>query len=216
MKFEGFPNRVKYLGVPAPMFGPVLEKIDNLIELKVILRVIWYTQNKETTLITFDELLADRILYNSIKALKSDMPNHEVLTHALDLCIKTGTLLKIIDPSTKSPAYQLNTETNRRNTDQYKKISFKVELTPWETEDSEINIYTLYEQNISTLTPIIAEKLKEAQENYPYTWIAEAFTESINNNKRNWSYISTILNRWETEGKNNGKPSRNIKKTKRI
>ena len=38
MAFGGFPRRVQYTPVPSPVFGPLLEEIDDLGELKCTLR----------------------------------------------------------------------------------------------------------------------------------------------------------------------------------
>lgn len=63
------------------------------------------------------------------------------------------------------------------------------------------NIFVLYEQNIGLLSPMIAEELKDAADRYPVEWIESAFREAVLLNKRNWRYISAILRRWETEGR---------------
>ncbi len=63
------------------------------------------------------------------------------------------------------------------------------------------NIFVLYEQNIGLLSPLIADELKDAAEQYPPDWIEAAFREAVQQNKRKWSYISAILRRWETEGR---------------
>jgi len=67
-----------------------------------------------------------------------------------------------------------------------------------------LNIFELYEQNIGMITPIVAEELKDAQRTYPAEWIDEAFREAARNRKLNWKYISRILERWTTEGKDSG------------
>ena len=63
------------------------------------------------------------------------------------------------------------------------------------------NIFTLYEQNIGLLAPLVAEELRDAGERYPWDWIEAAFREATQQNKRKWSYIRAILKRWETDGK---------------
>jgi len=63
------------------------------------------------------------------------------------------------------------------------------------------NIFVLYEQNISLLSPLIAEELKDAADHYPAEWIEAAFREAVQQNKRKWTYIRAILRRWETEGR---------------
>jgi DNA replication protein len=67
------------------------------------------------------------------------------------------------------------------------------------------SIYSLYEQNIGLLTPILAERLQDAEGRYPVDWIEAAFEEAVTNNKRNWRYIERILERWAAEGKQSGK-----------
>lgn len=63
------------------------------------------------------------------------------------------------------------------------------------------NIFVLYEQNIGLLSPLLADELKDAADQYPAEWIEAAFREAVQHNKRNWSYIRAILRRWETEGR---------------
>lgn len=63
------------------------------------------------------------------------------------------------------------------------------------------NIFVLYEQNIGLLSPLIADELKDAADQYPAEWIEAAFREAVQQNKRKWSYIRAILRRWETEGR---------------
>jgi DnaD/phage-associated family protein len=62
-------------------------------------------------------------------------------------------------------------------------------------------IFSLYEQNIGLLVPLVAEQLTDAAERYPAEWIKDAFREAVEQNKRNWSYIRAILRRWEIEGR---------------
>jgi DnaD/phage-associated family protein len=70
------------------------------------------------------------------------------------------------------------------------------------------NIFTLYEENIGTITPLMADHLQEAEERYPADWIREAFREAVELNKRNWRYIAAILRRWEAEGRDHEEPER--------
>jgi DNA replication protein len=63
------------------------------------------------------------------------------------------------------------------------------------------NIFVLYEQNIGLLSPLIADQLRDAASIYPQEWIEAAFREAVQYNKRSWKYISAILRRWETEGR---------------
>jgi|GEM_PF-37528 len=62
------------------------------------------------------------------------------------------------------------------------------------------DIYTLYEQNISVLTPLMSERLREAEKLYPAEWVEAAFKHAVTYNRRNWAYISKILETWASEG----------------
>jgi DnaD/phage-associated family protein len=66
------------------------------------------------------------------------------------------------------------------------------------------DIFTLYEQNIGMLTPLIAEELREAEKLYHTTWIKDAIKETVKQGKHKWSYIQAILERWSSEGKGDG------------
>jgi len=75
-----------------------------------------------------------------------------------------------------------------------------------------VNIFSLYEQNIGMITPMIAEELKEAEKVYPPSWVEEAFREAVSLNKRSWKYIARILERWASEGKDSGEHKGNAEK----
>ena len=63
------------------------------------------------------------------------------------------------------------------------------------------NIFRLYEENIGLITPIIAEELMAAEEDFPSAWIEKAIHEAVKNNVRHWRYILAVLNSWKTKGK---------------
>ncbi len=70
------------------------------------------------------------------------------------------------------------------------------------------NIYSWYESNIGPITPLMADALKDAEQDYPREWIIEAFKEALAHNVRNWAYVSKILETWRAHGyKRSGKNS---------
>ena len=73
------------------------------------------------------------------------------------------------------------------------------------------DIFTLYEENIGMLNPLIAEWLKEAENLYPESWIRDAIKEAVSLNKRNWRYIDRILENWSAEGRGDGTHKRGSK-----
>ena len=73
--------------------------------------------------------------------------------------------------------------------------------TPEKIEpENEKNIFLLYEKEIGALTPLMADELKCAKEDYPDHWIVEAIYTASRNNKRSWSYVAAILKRWQVDG----------------
>jgi len=103
------------------------------------------------------------------------------------------------------PASMLNIEQEQlEQGNDRKHIAGKHSAAP--THDIQIqierpNIFVLYEQNIGLLSPLLADELKDAADQYPSEWIEAAFREAVQHNKRKWSYIRAILRRWETEGR---------------
>jgi len=63
------------------------------------------------------------------------------------------------------------------------------------------NAFSLYEQHIGPLTPLIAEHLRAAERAYPRDWLEEAILQAAEYNARTWRYVDAILQRWEAEGR---------------
>lgn len=70
------------------------------------------------------------------------------------------------------------------------------------------DIFRLYEDNISPITPLIADALKDAEKEYPQHWLREAIQIAVANNVRKWRYIQAILQSWKEEGRD-GRDQRN-------
>jgi len=67
------------------------------------------------------------------------------------------------------------------------------------------NIFTLYEQSIGPMTPMIAEELALMEKEYLPDWIEDAFRETARQNKHNLKYTQAILRSWRDNGaKRNG------------
>ena len=224
MNFNGFPDRFRSIPAPAPLFGTLLEQIDDIAELKCLLRVIWLLQQKRgyPRFVTHSEVLADRTLATSIQG------DADTVSVALGACVRRGTLtMAIIDQTGKEERlYTLNTDREKRalagvTSDAFVVGNFGAEPAPepWDTEVERPNIFALYESNVGMLSPMIADELKAAEELYPTDWIEDAFREAALQNVRNWRYIVRILESWEREGRTrgqgNGKPRRHSQKISR-
>ena len=221
MKFSGFPRRVRSIPAPAPLFGALLEQIDDLAELKCTLRILWLLQQKKgfPRFVTLKEARADRTLANALP------PEPDAIPKALDACVRRGTLTMAVSGSgaDEERLYALNTETDRLALSRAAAADAVVVghsqsrpvPEPWDASVERPNIYALYEANIGMLSPIIAEELKEAEALYPMAWIEEAFREAAAQNVRGWRYIARILERWEREGRGDGTSGRYSRKAKR-
>jgi len=66
-------------------------------------------------------------------------------------------------------------------------------------------IFSVYEDNMGPLTPIIADELKDAETAYPEEWIREAIALAVKRNKRSWNYVESILRKWKQSGREESK-----------
>lgn len=137
--------------------------------------------------------------------------NKEALERALNAAVERGVLLKASAQSGRlgESTYFLNSEENKKIIKDLAegKISlpeFPSFTPPVEKKKEEKDIFTLYEENIGLLSPIIIEELKNAEKRFPKKWVEEAFKEAVSLNKRNWKYIHRILENWLDEGKKDG------------
>ncbi len=215
--FDGFPGKTMFTPIPNLFFSTVLPQIDDLAELKVTLHIFWVVYRKRgyPRFVTYRELLGDPVL---TRGLKNDGTPHEILRHSLDQAVSRGILIHLTleRDGDVDDLYFVNTEADRRAVDRIKsgdlKLGELIKNRPYPVgQEEQSNIFTLYEQNIGMLSPIIAEELKEAEKIYPASWIQDAFREAVDLNKRSWRYISRILERWAAEGKDDGEYRRHSK-----
>jgi DNA replication protein len=216
--FPGFPVKIHFTPIPNLFFSTLLPQIDNMVELKLILHIFWllYQKRSHPKFVTYAELIADKTL---VEGIEGDNTSAKI-QDALNQAEREGILLKLVleKDGKQENLYFINNEPNRE-------IICKVQsgelslggalprLEPY-VKVEERDIFTLYEQNIGLLTPMIAEELKEAEKLYPTAWIEDAFKEAVNRNKRNWRYIARILERWSVEGRDDGEFKGDSKKKK--
>jgi DnaD/phage-associated family protein len=214
--FNGFPTKSKYTPIPNIFFSEVLPEIDDLVELKVTLHIFWTLYQKQgyPRYVTYSDLLGDPVL---IKGIEGQGSAPEILRQALNQAVSRGTILclKLERDGEVHELYFVNNDEGRKAVEKIEngelEVGALVKAEPCPVSQEQPNIFTLYEKNIGMLTPIIAEELKEAEKTYPASWIQDAFKEAVDLNKRKWRYISSILERWAAEGKDDGKPGRHPK-----
>lgn len=207
--FGGFPaGRVVATAIPNVFFTEVLPEIDSLAELKLTLHVLWRISLKRNfqRYVTVGDLMADPTL---LKSLGPDNARSlQVLQEALEAAVARRTLLRATVKSASGSAEMVvaNSESGRAVLAQCQRDGALVEepVPPQPETLRRPNIFELYEQNVGLLTPIIAEELTVATEEYPAGWIDDAFRAAVAGNRRNWRYIRAILERWAAEGKDDG------------
>lgn len=192
----------KPIRIHGQFFSDVLPLINDLAELKLVLYFYYAMFQKDgtTRFLSHQELQADSHLVGMLDSLGSSLED------ALALAVSDNILLhSIVSDSTDSQDYHiyfLNSPKSRVWHEQaeagFIQWDGKKELTILPPRQ---NLYTLYEENIGALTPLIADQIKAAQDDYPHHWIEEAITKSVENNVRRWRYIQAILDRWKQEGR---------------
>lgn len=195
--FSGFPpGKVRSVGIPELAFTDLFPIIDDLAELKLTLHVLWRLrrQRGKVRYLRRADLASDWVLLSGL----GDAPV-EALRSALERAVERGTLLRIenIIGDMTEELYFANTPKGRAAVEAVARGEWPDELE----SAARPNIFTLYEQNIGMLTPLIAEELREAERTYPAAWIEDALREAVSQSIRKWSYIRAILERWRTEGK---------------
>ncbi|MFC1939595.1 DnaD domain-containing protein [Chloroflexota bacterium] len=221
-QFSGFPARTQFTPIPTLFFSRLLPQIHDITELKTTLHIFWLLYGKRgyPRFTTYRELLGSTSLMYSLRG--AEKPPDEVLGNALEMAVKRGTILHLVLEINGAPedVYFLNTESDRRvvskiGNGELALAGLKAVGRAYPEVDTgeQPNIFTLYEENIGMLTPMIAEELREAEKLYPEVWIKDAIKEAVSLKKLNWRYIARILERWAAEGRSDGAYQRDSKKT---
>jgi DNA replication protein len=185
-KFSGFTDRESFTRVPDSLFRTILPEVDDLDELKVTLYMLWRFEHMEGA--------SRHLVPDDFKGVVADP------TPALENAARRGSLLlpewqgklRVYPNSPWGRAVAQAYSQGKGLTSQRQGES----LPPLERP----NIFKLYEENIGPLTPLIAEALKAAEQEYPPEWLPEALEIAVKNNKRSWKYAEAILRRWKEEG----------------
>ncbi|MFH1775532.1 MAG: DnaD domain protein [Chloroflexota bacterium] len=209
-QFGGFPAKMEFTPVPNLFFSSLLAGIDDMGELKTTLHLfeVLYRKRGYPRFISYGELCRHRALMNSLKG--PDLSAEEVLRGSLGLAVRRGTVLHLVVDRDGAAAdiYFLNTEESRGAIARIQSGELELKgLRPrgaYVELGEEPDIFTLYEQNVGMITPMIAEELCEAEKLYPVGWIRDAIKEAVSLNKRNWRYIARILESWSSQGRADG------------
>ncbi len=186
----------------------IVSQIQDVAELKVVLSVFCLLYHKQgyPRFVTYGELLSNSPLVTEM--------GEEALRGALESAVERGAIshFTLDSGGSTEDAYFANTESDKEAIRRVGLGKLPVGEPMPRKRATSPNIFSLYEENIGMLTPMIAEELGEAEKLYPSQWIQDAFGEAVALNKRNWRYIARILERWAIEGKDSGKNRQSDKK----
>jgi DNA replication protein len=217
----GFPNSAAGTVIPNAFFSRVLPEISDPAELAVSAYVFFALglRRRQPRFVTLRELEADaglaRALANLCGSEDRSPLAHESgrreggeghLRRGLDLAVQRGTLVQAIlrepQDERRDELYTTNMPANVRGLERLAAEGVRIEEPPPPAErETAPNIFALYEANIGSITPLIVDDLREAEVQFPPEWIEAAFREAAELNKRSWRYVRAILQRWETEGR---------------
>jgi len=215
-QFQGFPSggKVQYTAIPNAFFSALMPQITDINELKTILYIMamLYTKKGYPRFIPYGELLENAALMQSLDG------SEEKLRGALKTATERGALLSVVVEKGSGDIYLINDDSSRQAAEkiqsgELKLAGIKAGLPQPATSEPLPDIFTLYEQNIGMLTPMIADELRDAEGLYPEGWIRDAIKEASLHNKRSIKYINKILENWSTEGRSDGTYQRDTKTT---
>lgn len=193
-RFDGIPSgRLSFTSVPNIVFSELIPVMDDAAQLKVTLHIFYLLSQKKGSprYVTLDELRGDLSLMQSLEFKTVN------LERGLEKAVGCGALLQA--EADGAAWYFFNTPESRIAVERIQKGELKL-ATDFHIVNPDVpetpNIFKLYEQHIGTLTPLIADELKEAEQEYPPDIILDAFRSAAENNKRSWRYVNKILLDW--------------------
>jgi DNA replication protein len=212
--------------IPNLFFAAVLPQIDDPAELLVTCYLFYALGRRRgyPRAITFDELAAEAPLRRSIRRLAGALGEpggiEAGIRRGLEAAVARGTVLRARVTAPAAPegteVYLIHAEPARGAIAAGRLAGFELSPAPEPLPDEPPpSIYALYEENVGTISPLIADELREAETAYPPAWILAAFKEAAAMNKRNWRYIARILERWRAEGRTDATPGRDFPGTAR-
>lgn len=210
--FAGFPDgKLRSVPMPEPFFTELLPLIDHLAELKVTLYAVWSLSLKPGTyrFVQRTDFAEDDLFMAGLSA--SPRQSEEALDDALERAEARGTFLRVIveDAQATRQLYFLNTAKGREAVDKLTRGEWRPDSfdgAVFRLSQMRSNVFTLYEQNIGALTPMISEELRDMAETYPAQWIEDAIRVAVKNNVRRLKYILAVLERMRSEGRYEQEP----------
>ena len=194
--------------IPDSFFTQLLAEINDLFEMKITLYSFWRLGKTEGEhpYISKEDFLADQALLDAIGGESN-------LNIALSKSVERGSLL--FAQADLHQLYFLNTPRGQAAIKAVKAGHWEYgggPEFPIKLSVHRPNVFSLYENNIGPITPMMADRLTETEEQYPVNWIEDAINIAVINNVRKWPYVEAILKNWQEEGKDDGTNKKRGKK----
>ncbi len=214
-RMQPLPRNARRIPAPAAALGEWLAEIDDLAELKVALRAVALLGEEPTRRDVPPSLSLDGLLDDEVLSRAARPGDESGIRQALGACLSRGTLVAALVGG--EIRVWLNDEACRGYFEKAglsplgadevagKGFTEKPAITGREgiPAAARANIFALYERHIGTFGHGMAEQLRAAEEEYPASWIEEAFEIAIGQGARSWSYVHAILTAWQQQGKSN-------------
>jgi DnaD/phage-associated family protein len=198
--FEGFPGIGKATAIPNTFFSAVLPAMREPGELLAFLWVARLAQEQqgEARFVIADQVWALPDAASTFEALAG---GRESLDRGLEACVEAGALLALdlAGSGRQETVYFVNNPASRRAVARARGGDLELRPGAIAYEPQPVrrpNIFHLYEEHVGTITPLVAERLLVAAEQYPQHLIESAFREAAERNVRNWKYIERMLQNW--------------------
>ena len=197
-RFPGFSPGAHATAIPNGFFADLLPRITDPAELVVTLYTFFALGRRRASerWLTREQLAAELPLRRALAGLAPEPEG--ALERGLAAAVERGTLVAALREGTMR--YTVNSPAGRRGLALPQRTSnTDAPLSP-AAEDAP-TIYALYEETVGSISPLVADELRAAEEEYPPSWIEEAFREAAAHNRRSWRYVQRILERWRDEGR---------------
>lgn len=204
-------NPTDVVPIPASILTDVFPAITSIEELQVSLAAVrlLHAAGGFNEPLAEKTILRDRTLRTALRVEGSPRAPDARISKGLDLALARGTLVRLVSAEARKRAtfYYLNTPENRSSIRLMETGQLPAPRTLWPDANppsitiDRPNAFRLYEQNIGTLTPLIADHISRAIEEYPDDWIEDALTEAVTYNRRSWRYVTRILENWRSHGR---------------
>ncbi len=215
MSFGGFPARPQSTAIPNVFFSDLLPKLaGDPATLGVALFAFNALQRKKgfPRYVTPTELSGEPGLQSYLAGSSTDAP---AIDRGLAALAELGMLraLTVERDGMRTELYFLNAPADLRGLEAIRSgdidLGRIVERAPQPAPERS-SIFSLYEQLVGTISPLVSDELADAERLYPAEWLEAAFREAAAQNARSWRYVSKILERWAVEGPDHAKIERSV------